>query len=223
MNDWNVMTPSAGHRASRSRKLILQTALGAVTGGASMVGLLWLVDSRGFDVDRVDHVVTLGAGLVLALMSLLVVFGAAMPTAGAKVLNVEDEAEIRHQRQDLVVAAICMLLLAAGLVGLSLYSNEGETVIGRRTASIIVGASLAASVVVSLVFRLKQDELNQLLVKEATAFTGNGILVIFGGWATLAHLGYVELFSPIAFVGGCVAIFLLGLFIVMGRRGVLTS
>ena len=217
MSDSGVMHA----KPSTTRKLVIQTVSGALAGGVSMFGLLWVVDHRGFDVDRIDHVLTLGAGLVMALMAIFVALGASMPRLGAKVLNVEDEAEVRYERRDMLLSALCMLLIAAGLLALALYSSGSETVIGRDVAAGIVAFAIIASTLISLFAKLRQDELNKLVVKEATAFTGNGMLILFGGWATLAHFGYTTLFTPLTFIGGSVAIFLLGLFVVLGLRGML--
>ncbi|QNP42948.1 hypothetical protein H9L15_13160 [Sphingomonas daechungensis] len=80
---------------------------------------------------------------------------------------------------------------------------------------------LIAVVAVTAAGVKQYDELTWQLTREASAYGFYATLVLFGGWAALAHLGYVPWISPLAFVSLLIILQLLTAFIAVGRRGML--
>ena len=214
------------HRSAFSpstRKTIFQMLIGGVTGAAAMLGLLALGEAGGAEFEAPDHLLALGTGAVYLLMGSFVGFGASLPKVGARLLNVEDEAEVRHDRRDLLAAAASMALIGVALIALALGAGDGSTaLISRELSGIICAAAILGVIFLSIVFRMRQDELNRLLVTESAALTAYLLVALFGGWAIVAHLGIAYMFTPLAFVAGSLALFLLSIFIAAGRRGMLT-
>lgn len=205
---------------AKSRKTLVQGLGGAVAGAGGMLLMLHFVDDPARDPIGTDHILALGTALVYTLMALFVGFGALLPAVGARMLNVEDEAELRHERRDLLVGALVLLFVAGLLGALGLHGDAGAGILGRDAATIVAAAALIGLVGVSF-YKADEDELNRLVAKEAGALTGLALVVLFGGWAALAHLGHVQMFSALAFVAGAFALFLAAIFVVVGRRGMM--
>ena len=91
MNQPSTLAPTE----SKTRKLVLQVIVGAIAGGVITFFTLNAIEASGFDLDDPSRVLALAIGLVLALMGLFVGLGAAVPGPGSRLLNVEDEEELR--------------------------------------------------------------------------------------------------------------------------------
>jgi hypothetical protein len=69
--------------------------------------------------------------------------------------------------------------------------------------------------------RGKIDEFNQRLGIEASAQAMHVSLLLFGGWAALAHVGYVQWITPLGLLAGFALLELGSIFWVVGKRGLL--
>lgn len=202
----------AATQASKGRKVLVQLLLGGLCGGAGMIAALTLLEGRsGARVDPVDAI-GIGTALVFGLMGLFVGLGALAPGLGARTLNVEDREELQEQRSTLVIGAVSFMLIAIGLAALTLK--------GELAAPIAAVATLAL-IAWSVVYRNKGDEMMRAAAKDAGVITTNLIFLVFGVWAGAAQLGLAPMFEPLLFVAGFFALYLVAVFVAVGRRGLL--
>jgi hypothetical protein len=82
--------------------------------------------------------------------------------------------------------------------------------------------SLAAIGVGAWIGARRYDELSMKLGMEASMVTLHVAMLVFGGWAALAHFGFADWVTPIGFVATLAMIQLVVSFAVVGRKGLLT-
>ena len=214
---------AAGPVPAKTRKLVLQVAIGAIVGGAASFGVLKAIEGTGFNLDDPSRVAALGIGLVFILMGTLVAFGLALPGPGARLLNVEDADELREQRRPLVRSAASILLIGVMMIALALAGGPESTgLISREAAAIAFAAIAVITTLVSFGAHKDNDELMRSIAREGSAWGFYASLAIFTTWGALAHLGYVAWITPLGMVSALLAIMLAAIFIVCGVRGVLT-
>lgn len=206
----------------KGRKLLLQLILGGICGGVGMFAALTFFEGRsGAHVSPV-YALALGTALVFGLMGLIVAVGAMAPGLGAHALNVEDRGELEEQRSTLLISSLTFLLVAV-IVGVLATVSEtgGADLVDPVAAAWITGVATAALIAWTIIYRNRGDEMMRAAAKDAAVATTNLIFLVFGIWAGAAHLGLVPMFKPLAFVAGFFALYLLGVFIAVGRRGLL--
>jgi hypothetical protein len=207
---------------SKAGKLVLQLVMGMVSGAGAMMAALYLLEQQDGLLEEPGRLLALGTAVVFTLIAVLITVSMAAPSFGEKALNVEDAAEIGEQKRPLMVGSLSFLLMALLLAALALVPGEQtEGVISREAGAILAGAAFAALVALSVRFRKMGDELNQAVAKEANGWTLIFVLLLFGGWGMLAQLGYAPMFAPLTFVAGLLALYLLGIFVAAGIRGML--
>ena len=218
MSEANVV--SGGGKA---RKVVVQLLLGGICGGLGMAASLWFFEGwSGAKVEPVQAL-AIGTALIFGLMGLIVGLGALVPGVGARTLNVEDREELEEQRSTLLIGAVTFILVAALVGVLSLSGGVNATaILATREATPIVAIIAVALIVWSLIHRNRGDEMMRAAAKDAGVAAINLIFLVFGGWAGAAHLGLVPMFEPLLFVAGFFALYLLAVFIAVGRRGLLT-
>jgi hypothetical protein len=212
----------AGSGRSKGRKVLLQLVLGVISGGLGMAAGLWLFEGQsGGKVEPVEAV-AIGTALIFGLMGLFVGLGALAPGLGARTLNVEDRGELEEQRSVLVIGAVSSLLVAA-LVGVLTLSGvrDGGGLLTLRTAVLISAGLTIALISWSVIHRNNGDEMMRAAAKDAGVTAANLIFLVFGTWAGAAHLGLVPMFEPLLFVAGFFALYLIAVFVAVGRRGLL--
>ena len=202
----------------KGRKVLLQLILGGICGGAGMFAALTFFEGAGGDKISGVDAVAIGTALIYGLMALIVLLGAVAPGIGARTLNVEDREELEEQRPVLTIGAVSFILVAV-LVGVLAAASNGLVATG--TATLIAGAATLGLIVWSILYRNHGDEMMRAAAKDAGAVTTNLLFLVFGIWAGAAQLGLAPMFGPLLFVAGFFLIYLLAVFIVMGRRGLL--
>ncbi|UUR09198.1 hypothetical protein [Sphingomonas glaciei] len=213
MSETNAL--SAG---GKGRKILLQLVVGGICGGVGMFAALTLFEGRsGAEVRPVDAV-AIGTALIYGLMALIVLLGAMAPGIGARALNVEDREELEEQRSVLVIGAVSFVLVAA-LVGV--LAAAGTGMIAAVTATLVAAGATLGLIGWSILHRNHGDEMMRAAAKDAGVATTNLIFLVFGIWAGAAQLGLVPMFEPLLFVAGYFLIYLLAVFIAVGRRGLL--
>ena len=211
--------PTSG---AKTRKTLIRMAIGAIAGASVTYALLAIVDRSGFDMDDPARLAALGAGIVFALMGLMVGLGTLAPRSGAHLLNVEDADELREQRRPLSRGSVVMLLIGAAMIALALAAVGGEAgILTREAAAIAVVVAVVGVAGLSIAGRGENDELVQAVGTEAAAGAMYAVLTLFGLWAALAHLGYVAWIEPLGLLAALLAIQLGAAFWVSGRRGLL--
>lgn len=206
---------------TKTRTMIVRMLSGAVV-GAAVTGLFLTFVTDLPDFSDTSRLVAVMAGLCYGLMGLAVGIGTLAPRLGATFLNVEDANEISEERHMLGSAAIACLLAGVLFIALALApARDFEGVLARDVAAGTVAASFIGLVGASLWMRRYIDELNRTLGNEASALGMNLAFLLFGGWAALAHLGYVQWIEPLGFVSGLALVLLAAIFWVVGKRGML--
>ncbi|GAA4012313.1 hypothetical protein GCM10022280_07680 [Sphingomonas swuensis] len=206
----------------KTGKVVLQTLLGAVTGGLAMSAILWgLHDQEGL-LDDPARMAALGTAMIYGLMALVVGLGSAAPRVGAQALNVEDADELIEQRPDLLIGAASFLLVAVLLGALALADGGGVVgILAPKTAGLIAAICAISLTIMTVAYRNRGDELMRRVSLEAGSWALAFVCLLFGGWATLAHLGLAAPFSPLLFVAGVFALYLLAVFVAAGLRGMM--
>lgn len=163
--------------------------------------------------------VAAAVGLFYVLLAIMIGIGLPNPRFGARYLNVEDAEELRDQRAMLAYATASLAAMGASLTLLALAGPGG-----------IVPATLALAVTLVLLvpatmFAVAQwrlmDELGRNLSRECSAMTCYLIMAAGGGWAMLAHLGFVRGPAPLDWLSMFYVLMLAAAFIASARRGLL--
>jgi hypothetical protein len=202
------------------RKMLYSTALGAAVGALGAWALMSLGDAGAFGELGGSEAAALAVGLIYLLVGLSIAAGLANPRHGARFLNVEDADELREQRSVLLGSALAMAAWGLALVLLAAAGPEGSVSPGIALAG--AGTLLAITVVLTLVVWRFMDELMRSLSNEAGNMSFYLVALLGGCWAMLAHLGFVAAPAPLDWLTMLTGLMLLGSFIAVGRRGLLT-
>lgn len=203
------------------RTNLLRMLGGAVAGGAVTGLVLALLGDHIIDSADAGTLLALVAGLTYAVTGLMVAIGAAMPRTGALYLNVEDADELREERPKIGWSAAACILIGLFLLALLLSGAEGG-LISPAVALAVAGTAGAGAAIISLVSHKKLDELTRQINLEASALTLELALILLGGWAALAHLGFVGWVTPLALISILALLLLVAIFIVATRKGLMT-
>ena len=207
---------------SKTRKMAMQMIIGALGGAGVTFLVLRVAEGSGFDLDDPSRAMALLIGLVFASMGLLVGLGAAMPGPGARLLNVEDEQELRELRAPLWHGAVVMVLIGVMMATLALAAgSDWPGIISRSAAAFIVAACVIGTALLTYLGRNDNDELMRSTAREGAAWGMYGCLTIFTVWGSLAHLGYAPWISPLGVVSALMAIQFVAIIAVCAKRGLL--
>jgi len=215
-----IETPPSG---LKWRKLALQLGSGLLFGGVIGYGAGALAGSyfEGKGLEDVPLSVEI-AGLVAVIYVLcgaMVALGSLNPAVGAKLLNVEDEDEVREMRTQFIYSGAAMALWGAALLALALAAPVGPL---AAQVSLAIGAvCLAAGSWFAWQTYRAADELMTAINLEAGALTYGLVLAVMGGWGMLAHLGYARGPAPLDLLTACYVLVIAATVIVAGRRGML--
>ena len=204
------------------RRLGGQVAAGAITGAAATAGVLFLLEGRGLDTSDGGQMLAIVAGMIYALVGLIIGLGILSPNVAWKLLNVEDADELREERPRLWPSALASFLIGLFLLTLASAPGPGEAgLISNEAAAVVAAACLIGAFFLTLWTSSRTDELIRLISAEASATALQLIFVAVGAWAALAQLGFVEWMSPLALVAGLAMVQLVAVIAVCGRRGLL--
>ena len=207
---------------SKTRKTLIRMGIGAIAGASVTYAVLAMVEKSGFDMDDPARLAALGAGIIFALMGVIVGLGTLAPRSGAHLLNVEDADELREQRRPLSRGSLVMLLIGGAMIAVSLAAvGGGAGMLSREAAAIAVVAAIVGVAGLSIVGKGENDELVQAVGTEAAAAAMYVVLTIFGLWAALAHLGYLAWIEPLGMLAALLVVQLVAAFWVCGLRGLL--
>lgn len=218
-----MMSPTSTPTSNRMRKMLLQIVLGGVAGAAGMFALLTALEGQAGLLGDGGRVAALATALIYMLMAALVGVGTLIPGLGARTLNVEDADEVAEQRTALLVGSTTFLLVAVFLGAVALA--EGGDGVGRlpsAIAALMAGASAVGLIALSIRYRRIGDEMMQLVSKEANGIMVGLVFLTAGVKSAAAQLGYAAPMAPLEFLAGFFALYLLAIFIAVGRRGMLT-
>ena len=201
------------------RKMAVRMIAGMITGAVATLGLLYGLESGGFDLKDPTRLGAAAVGLVYALMGIAVGLGAMAPKAGAAFLNVEDADELAEQKPMLTDSARSSVLIGALLLALAvLPAGPAYTV----PVGVIAAITIITFFLLTRASNRHTDEMTRHVSRESSALAMHTSFLLFGGWAILAHLGQAEWVSPIALITLMCAIYLGTIFVAAGKRGLLT-
>ena len=201
------------------KKFYTQLLVGAVVGGLSAAAVLSTWD----DIDRSDptQLIAIMTGMIYALMGLIAGTGALMPTIGARFLNVEDVEDLRDQRVILGLSAGACVLIGLLFLILGAVPAGGTEAEASRVVVGVLSAGLLALIILTRLANRRVDEMTRAVGLEASSLAMQATLVIFGGWAALAHIGLVTWLGPLGLVSGIALLQLIALFWIGGKRGLM--
>lgn len=208
---------------SKWRKLLIQLISGMIAGALAGFGIGYFfgdyAEARGMDELPPSVEIALLVAALYVIVAAVMLIGSASPKFGAKFLNVEDADEIREMQSQFVPSGIAMLLWGVALFGLALAAPVGPL---APEAALAMGAG---GLLVGTWFAIKgyrdADELMLAMNIEAAAITYGLVLVVLGGWAMVAHVGFAAGPQPLDILTACYALVLVASFIAVGRRGLI--
>lgn len=218
MTSPNANAPDAPRK--NYKKFTIQMIVGMIVGAAAALLSFTFADDLKADRLAADEVIGLGVAVIYAIMGLFILLGVLFPKPGARLLNVADEEEIQDQRPLLISSAIGSLLIGIAL-SVVVFASPGLAIVSPTTAALLFGLTVLLSVAASRITMRYLDEFARRLNSDSGSAGLLLITSVFGIWAVLAHLGFVPMFSALAFVSGVLGLYLLAVFFVVGKRGLL--
>lgn len=207
-------------QAHADRPLWQRITFGVVVGAGSALMLF----SVAGDISRAfrdpGFMLAVIAGLCYCLMGTIVGAGLLAPKAGARFLNVDNAEEIKDERAKLWPSAVSCILV--GLFFLALAFARTSLPVGHTALPATLAVCAVTVTALTIATRHRWDELTRRMSIEASALTLHLAFVLFGGWAVVAHLGFVGWMSPLAFLAGLALLMLVAIFWVGARKGLMT-
>ncbi|MFV3130452.1 hypothetical protein [Niveispirillum sp. KHB5.9] len=187
---------------------------------------LFMVLSWGFSTLAATAVPgTIGASEKAALATGAVFFVLGVLTMGVcasiRFMAADKAEDLRLQRRELIYAAATMVAWGTALVLLALSGPVG--IVRPMVALPVALALYATGGVLGFAQWRAMDELKRLLSQESGNWTFYLLTVVGGGWAILAHLGFVAGPVPLDWLTMFSALMLVASFIAIGRRGLLVQ
>ena len=210
-------TPATPHWV---RKLLIPALLGGVVGFAASAGMIGFVGSDAVGGLEKSATVAALVAVVYVVIGLSDALGTANPALGARFLNVEDADELREQKTVLSQSGVAMVLWGAALLALALAAPDGP--LPQTLALVIAAGGIGIGKVLSVKAYRASDELMLAVNLEGGALGYGIVFVLVGGWAMLAHLGYVTAPGALDLLSAFYVLGLVASFIAVGRRGMLT-
>ena len=223
-----VLTMAVLGFSSRTRPLTLRTLRNFLVTSAVAVAFfllgIWAFDAFGV-ADALGPIgvsawVAAGLGLALILVAGLGSFAVAGVRRGAGIVDDEEVAEDMRERSRLY---LCSYAWVAGygllLIVLGLAAPGGPLSPAAALAGALVLVAVLALLTIA-VWRLS-DELARTLGYETGNLAFYLVLLVGGGWAMLAHLGFVAGPAPLDWMTLFTILLFAATFVVLGRRKLL--
>lgn len=207
-------------KSRKTRKTIFALLIGGVAGFLGALGISALIDSGALGALGLSREIALLIAMVYLITGVAVGFGLVNPKLGSKFLNVEDADELREQRVMLGYSTVGIIALGGALAIAALAAPTGPVPAGIALAAIIVLFAVCWFATKRQMRHM--DELMQSVSLATGSMAFYLMLLIGGGWALLAHLGYVGGPEALDWLSMFAALLLLAAFIVCGKRGMLT-
>jgi hypothetical protein len=160
-------------------------------------------------------------GVALIVLSVIGFAHIAAARARGSLLSVEQRETIRETKRTLVYSLLGIASLGLMLVLLSLAGPGG--VLSPPIALAIVLLLIAIRVALAFAIRPLMDELSRTITRETGQLAFNMIFIIGGGWAILAHLGFLAAPTPLDWLTLLTLVMFAASFIAAGRRGLLQT
>lgn len=221
-----VVSIAAAGFTNRKRPINVRNVCGFLIQNALAIVALLLVIAGFSALARTGAVSTsewVAAVTGSTLLVLAIIGGLVMASTHTDLALIDDEVAAEDMRERGRLFLYSFLWIAACgllLIGLSLAGPVGLL----SPAAALGGALVSIAVLTGLgvaTWRLS-DELTRALSHETGNMAFYLILVLGGGWATLAHLGFVAAPTPLGWLTMFIVLMFVASFIVLGRRKLLT-
>jgi hypothetical protein len=207
-------------KKSLVRRLALPLAAGGVSGFLAAMAFLEFAEFSTGEGLGISREIAGLVGVIYILTGLVVALGAARPSVGAKLLNVEDADELREGKRMLMPSSAAMVLLGGVLILLALAGPVGPLAPGLSVGGAVLMLAIASWL--GTIAQRLTDEMQRDLNRDATASAFSLLLLIGGGWAMLAHTDFVTGPAPFDWLTMFSVVLLLATFWQAGRRGLMT-
>jgi hypothetical protein len=194
--------------------------LSAATGGIAVLAISGL-RAGAFGTMGVSEWIAAGAGLVLVFFPAFLSLVMLAARRGWNLVE-PDQVELLRERGRLNLLSVTAIA-ALGLVLIVLALAAPGSVLAPAAALAAVLVLLAAAAALSIACWRQMDELDRTLSYEAGTMAFYLILLLGGGWAALAHLGFVPAAAPLDWLTMLVVVSFPASFIALGRRSLLTT
>jgi hypothetical protein len=171
------------------RKHVVGLAVGMVAGIAGAFGMIRLIESGALGEFEGSQLAASTVGLIFLLTAVGVGAGLVSPRLGAQYLNVENAEDLRDQRRMLALSTLGMI--AWGLILFVLAASGPTGALPALPALIAVAGLLAVVTALTASQWRLMDELMRQISNEGGNMAFYLTLLVGGGWATLAYLGFV--------------------------------
>lgn len=158
--------------------------------------------------------------IIYVMMAAIVLFGAALPEFGAKLLKMEDVEEIRDERTKLIVSGASLAACGLALLVMAFADKLG---LPMAVVAVLFFALMFGAFALYIPLKREMDELDRVMGDESTTLTYYAVLVVGGSWAALAHLDLVQGPAMLDWLSMFWAFMLIMAFVVTGRRGMLAD
>ncbi len=204
---------------STLRKLAIPLIVGGISGFLMVMGVTYFTEGESLSSLSGAAEAAIIVGAFYILMGLGVGFGAARPSIGSKILNVEDAEELEEQKSVLLNSCVGMTLWGVALIVVAL-GGEGGVIVPVASVAIAIVAVVIGSYFAWLSYRAS-DELMAAVNSESSALAYFFSFAVIGGWAMASHVGLIRPQEPIETLTVFYVLVLIATFWAAGRRGML--
>lgn len=206
--------------AKRVRHFVVCSAVAAVVCLLGLWGFNVFVGWGSLEAMDASELAAAVVGLVLTLFAFSSILGLASARAGADLVDAEAADELRERGRLMVYSLIWIAAWGVLLIGLSLAGPGG--VLSPTAALVGTLILIAVFALLGIATWRLTDELGRTLSHETGNMAFYLVLVLGGGWAMLAHLGFMAEPAPIDWLTLSTVLMFVAAFIAAGRRQLLT-
>jgi len=210
-------------QAEKRKKLWKQIIGGFIFGFTITLALNFLFEDMWDSFSELSSDVLLlnFIGWIYTLMGMVCGLGLILPKKiGVQMLNIEDEEELDEQRRILTGSSIVLLAIGISLCLLALSGDSG--IISPEIAFSAIIISTLASLFITLKDWKHYDELLRQMSLEATYLSFSMTAIILWFWCSAAWIDWMSLPSPLIIISLISGLYIISVFIICGRRGLLT-
>lgn len=199
------------------RKFLISSAVAVAICALPLWGFPALIRTVSLSTMGVSEMVAALLGLTLLIFALLFTLPLAAAHAGARFMPAESVAEVRRRGRSPIYSLIATAAMGLTLILLSFAGPGGA--LSPAVGLAVVLVLLAITTALSFAAWPLMDEMSHTISRE----TGNAafylILLLGGGWAMLAHLGFVAGPTPLDWLTMFALFMFVASFIAAARRG----
>lgn len=209
--------------AQKRKKYWTQVGIGAVFGFFGAFFGLEIIDST-IDPDglklSIELILAGCVAIIYLIIGLMIGLSLMLPKKYAtKMLNVEDEEELADQKRILLGSSISMGCIGAAMFILILSGTDGYF------APIIGFSAMSIAFILAIIIAVRDwpyyDEMMRKTTIDSTYLCAAILFTIVWFWCSAAWLGWIEMPSPLILLALFNGIYLLSVFIISGRMGLM--